>query len=207
MKDRNLVCRDGRICPGGQVAVQAPSSLFASFLDGEPGESRHEPPQVRAKHPADNAESDPFVLARTLQPRLHQRMIAQDGHRFDGFRSDPHVRLSELCCGCRIVFRPRREGTVSAMERCPILIDWTPSGHPRGKRGVRRFRPRRHLFQGDGQARDPRLFIEVWVCHFTDALPQPLGDHAVEHRHLLLDAPPFRPCLSREEPLVRPWAP
>ena len=69
------------------------------------------------------------------------------------------------------------------------------SGHPRWKRGVRRFRPRRHLFQGDGQARDPRFFVGVWVRHFTDALPQPLGDREVEQRHLLLDAPPI-PSLS-----------
>ena len=38
MEDGDLVRRDARIFPGGQVAVQASSGLFSTFLHRELGE-------------------------------------------------------------------------------------------------------------------------------------------------------------------------
>ena len=44
---RNFVCRDGAICESGNKAVQAPSSLFAPYLDGELCEGQDETLQTQ----------------------------------------------------------------------------------------------------------------------------------------------------------------
>ena len=58
MNHRNFVSRDGPICPGGQVAVQATRSLFASSFDGGLRETCHESLQGCAKSIAENPKSD-----------------------------------------------------------------------------------------------------------------------------------------------------
>ncbi len=70
VNDRNLVRREGPFRPGDQVAVQALSSLFASFLDGELCKTCHESSQDRAKGLAWDPKSDRFVPSRTHHPSL-----------------------------------------------------------------------------------------------------------------------------------------
>ena len=59
------------------------------------------------------------------------------------------------------------------MEGRPTLAEWPEAGYRKWKRGVRRSRLRRHLFQGGGQALNPRCFIEAWLYHLC-----PLSMHS-----------------------------